>query len=164
MNALPATAATPLNSAAKEDPVDRKVVKADKRVVADKDLEAVKAVRVVKEAALDASADKEAKEAMMIAESASKASATKPKITCCNACANPIPRSVSPLREVLAVPAAAVVSAVVSAVITTEPVADSVVAIITKVVLMAVSAKEENNSCSKPAKITKATLIKRKPV
>jgi len=151
----------------KEDP---------KEVQADKGLEVVKAARAVNEVAKEVQAAKVLEEAkatrkaakdvreqaaVIATDSASKPSATRPKITCCNVSANPIPASTSLTNKVLEVPEATEAPAVPE---NSEVVITTVLAQAALVAPEAMDSKEANNSFSKLAKTTKPTPIKPRPV
>jgi len=147
---------------------EAQAVQADpKEVQADKVLEVARAVSKVLEAvkvAREVAKDVREQAAVIATDSASKLSATRPKITCCSAFANPIPVSTSLPREVPAVPAVqeALVVTEDSEVVITTVLAQAVQAV--PAALEAADSKEANNSFSKLARITKPTPIKPRPV
>jgi len=132
----------------KEDP---------KEVQADKGLEEAKATR-------KAAKDVREQAAVIATDSASKPSATRPKITCCNVSANPIPASTSLTNKVLEVPEATEAPAVPAVLVATEVVITTVLAQAALVAPEAMDSKEATSSFSKLAKTTKPTPIKPRPV
>lgn len=152
-------------------------VQADpKEVQAAKVLEVVKAARVVKKvlevakATRKAAKDVREQAAVIATDSASKPSATRPKITCCNVSANPTPVSTSLTNKVLEVPEVTEVPAVLEAPVATEDSEVVITMALAQAVLEALVApeamdsKEANNSFSKHARTTKPTPIKPRPV
>jgi len=167
MHASLAITARLLNSEDPEDLEDQKALlavpvatKVREAVQADsaRDLKAVKADRAVAD-----------KEATKITESASRASATRQKITCCNASKKPTPPSSSQPREpeamealVLVVQVVAEDSEVVTMTVDTMAVSEDPADpadLVDLVDPVDPEAPEVNNFCSKRAKTTRAMLI-----
>jgi len=159
---------------------EAQAVQADpKEVQVAKVLEVVKAARAVKKvpeaakAAREAVKDDREQAAVIAADSASKPSATRPKIPCCNASADPTPVSTSLTNKVQVVTEALVVPAVpeVPVVLVVLVVMEDLEVVITTVLAQAAlvapevtDSKEANSSFSKLARTTKPMPIKPRPV
>jgi len=149
---------------------EAQAVQADpKEVQADKVLEVARAVSKVLEAvkaAQEVAKDVREQAAVIATDSASKPLATRPKMPCCNASANPTPVSTSLTNkeeapEVTEDPVVPAVPEDLEVVITT------VLAQAVQVVPAApevMDSKEANSSCFKLARTTKPTPIKPRPV
>jgi len=153
---------------------EAQAVQADpKEVQADKVLEVARAVSKVLEAvkaAQEVAKDVREQAAVIATDSASKPLATRPKMPCCNASANPTPVSPSltnKAQEVREVTEDPVVPAVLVVTEDSEVVITTVLAQAVQVVLVApevTDSKEANSSFSKLARTTKPTPIKPRPV
>jgi len=136
-------------------------------------LEVVKVARAVKKVLEAAKATRKAAKdvreqaAVTATDSASKPSATRPKITCCNASANPIPVSTSLINKAQEVTEVPVVQEVLVVTEDSEVVITMALAQAAQEALVApavMDSKEANSSFSKLARTTKPTPIKPRPV